>query len=82
MAIALQQHEYWQGGEAAEREGLVVWDQKGLVILWPDGHCSRFPWAVLRQSCLCAECRGKREDQQAAHQGSPPSQDAYFTSRS
>jgi DUF971 family protein len=46
-----------------EREGLVVWDQKGLVVLWPDGHCSRFPWTALRQACPCAACRPRREEQ-------------------
>jgi DUF971 family protein len=44
----------------SEREGIVVWDQKGLVVLWPDGHCSRFPWSALRQACPCAECRTQR----------------------
>jgi hypothetical protein len=54
-----------QGGKDPEREGIVVWDQKGLVVLWPDGHCSRFPWDALRQACPCAECRGQREQQSA-----------------
>ncbi|MBI3757739.1 MAG: DUF971 domain-containing protein [Deltaproteobacteria bacterium] len=48
-----------------EREGIMVWDQKGLVVLWPDGHCSRFSWAMLRQACFCAECRTHSEKQAA-----------------
>jgi hypothetical protein len=57
----------------AEREGIVVWDQKGLVVLWPDGHCSRFPWAALRQACLCTECREHHEEQ-AVEVGSCPTE--------
>ena len=49
--------------QETEREGIVVWDQKGLVVLWPDGHCSRFSWAALRQACLCAECRHHQEEE-------------------
>jgi DUF971 family protein len=52
--------------EDATREGIVVWDQKGLVVRWPDGHCSRFLWEVLRQVCLCAECRTSRTEQTAS----------------
>ena len=44
-----------------EREGIVVWDQNGVVVLWPDGHCSRFSWEMLRQSCQCAECQTRQE---------------------
>lgn len=44
----------------AEREGLVVWDHTGLVVLWPDGHRHRFSWTALRQACLCAECGQQR----------------------
>ena len=50
-----------QDQQVNEREGLVVWDQKGLVVLWPDGHCCRFSWELLRQFCQCAECLKKRE---------------------
>ncbi len=39
-----------------KREGIVVWDQNGLVVVWPDGHCSRFSWTALRQGCPCSEC--------------------------
>jgi DUF971 family protein len=48
-----------------EREGIVAWDQKGLVVVWPDGHCSRFLWATLRHSCHCPECHKQREGQEA-----------------
>ena len=47
--------------QETEREGIVVWDQKGLVVLWPDGHCSRFSWTALRQGCPCSECRQQQE---------------------
>jgi hypothetical protein len=58
-----------QSDTEPKREGLVVWDQKGLVVLWPDGHCSRFPWAALRQACPCAECHRQWEAQQAEPEG-------------
>jgi len=40
-----------------EQDGFVVWDQQGLVVMWPDKHSSRFSWEALRHICLCAECR-------------------------
>jgi DUF971 family protein len=43
-----------------EPQGMVVWDQRGLVVVWPDQHCSRFSWEALRHICLCAECQGQR----------------------
>ncbi|MGE0679585.1 MAG: gamma-butyrobetaine hydroxylase-like domain-containing protein [Candidatus Binatia bacterium] len=45
-----------------EQEGIVVWDQKGVVVLWPDGHCSRFSWATLRQTCQCSECQKRKKE--------------------
>lgn len=45
-----------------EQEGIVVWDKKGLVVLWPDGHRSRFPWVVLRQACQCLECQKRKKE--------------------
>jgi DUF971 family protein len=65
------QEDYSPGGKEPEREGIVVWDQKGLVVLWPDGHCSRFPWDALRRACPCAECRAQREEQQTAPKRPP-----------
>ena len=62
MNLQSREHDLYSKKET-EREGIVVWDQKGLVVLWPDGHCSRFPWTMLRQACLCAECRTRREEQ-------------------
>ncbi len=48
-----------QTSPKAKHEGIVVWDQKGLVVLWPDGHCSRFSWDALRQACLCPTCHAQ-----------------------
>ena len=55
--------------QETEREGIVVWDQKGLVVLWRDGHCSRFSWAALRQVCPCSECRQPQEKEEADVKG-------------
>lgn len=40
------------------QEGVIVWDHKGVVIMWPEGHSSRFAWSMLRSLCTCAECQG------------------------
>jgi DUF971 family protein len=48
-------------GTETEQDGIVVWDRKGVVVVWPDGHRSRVPWAALRAACQCAECRAQRE---------------------
>lgn len=61
-----RQMEYHAERAEPEREGIVVWDQKGLVVVWPDGHCSRFLWSMLRHSCPCPECRKQRKDQEGA----------------
>lgn len=50
-----------QSHKKKEREGIVVWDQKGLVVLWPDGHCSHFAWEMLRQACQCLECQKRKK---------------------
>lgn len=39
-----------------EREGIVVWDQRGLVVVWPDGQSSRFSWETLQHLSLCTSC--------------------------
>ena len=62
MSTQSEKH-YSHDEKVTEREGIVVWDQNGLVVLWPDGHCSRFSWSMLRQACHCAECRKLREGQ-------------------
>jgi DUF971 family protein len=41
----------------AGQEGIIVWDHKGVVIMWPEGHSSRFAWSTLRSLCTCAECQ-------------------------
>ena len=33
-----------------------------LTILWNDDHESRYPFAILRYACPCAECRGGHEN--------------------
>lgn len=38
-------------------DDLVVSDHKGLVVVWQDGHRSRFSWTGLRRLCRCAECQ-------------------------
>ncbi|HXG20151.1 MAG TPA: gamma-butyrobetaine hydroxylase-like domain-containing protein [Methylomirabilota bacterium] len=40
-----------------KHEDLIVWDQKGIVIMWADGHRSRFSWATLRSACVCNDCQ-------------------------
>ena len=40
-----------------QQEGIVVGDHKGIVVLWPDGHRSRFSWSLLRSVCPCVDCR-------------------------
>lgn len=74
----LAQKDSSQSGKDPEREGIVVWDQKGLVVLWPDGHCSRFPWDALRQACACAECCARRKEQQTVSESSPVSRDGFL----
>ena len=39
-----------------KREGIVVWDQHGLVVVWPEGHSSRFSWETLQHISCCTEC--------------------------
>lgn len=46
-------------GQSREDEGIVVWDQKGIVVVWPDGHRTRLPWEAIRQACQCAECHAR-----------------------
>lgn len=42
--------------QSAEHDGVIVWDREGVVIVWPDGHASRFPWTFLRSACPCDAC--------------------------
>ena len=45
----------------------------GLSVRWADGTTSRFGLEELRVNCPCAECRGRREQGEAAwpRPGSP-----------
>lgn len=47
--------------QTKEADGIVVWDHNGVVVVWPDGHRSRFSWTGLRQVCRCAECQQQQE---------------------
>jgi DUF971 family protein len=51
-----------------EPDGFVVWDQQGLVVVWPDQHRSRFSWEALRHLCVCAACREQHAGQHAVSQ--------------
>jgi DUF971 family protein len=33
-----------------------------FAFSWPDGHESKVPFALLRNACPCAECRGGHEN--------------------
>ena len=39
------------------QEGIVVWDQRGLVVVWPDGKSNRFSWDTLRHVSVCQDCQ-------------------------
>jgi len=41
------------------QEAIIVWDQKGIVVMWQDGHRSRFSWQALRANCACGDCQGR-----------------------
>ena len=42
--------------QGKQSEGIVVWDQGGLVVVWPNGHANRFSWETLQHLSLCTEC--------------------------
>ena len=42
------------------QEGIIVWDPKGVVIMWQDGHRSRFFWQELRANCVCEDCQTQK----------------------
>ena len=44
----------------ANQDGIIVWDRKGLVIMWQDGHRSRFFWQELRNNCVCHDCQPRK----------------------
>lgn len=47
---------------SSRHEGIVVGDHKGIVVLWPDGHRSRFSWSLLRSVCPCADCSAAEDN--------------------
>lgn len=46
------------------QEGIVVWDQEGMVIAWPDGLAHRFSWDLLRQLSMSKEISGQSAKQE------------------
>jgi DUF971 family protein len=58
MSIGQAEHSDYQPPRPdTRREGILVWDQKGIVIMWADGHRSRFSWTALRSACACNDCQ-------------------------
>jgi hypothetical protein len=49
-----------------EHDGIVMWDRRGIVVVWTDGHRTYLPWAVLRAACQCRECRVEDRVEEAA----------------
>jgi DUF971 family protein len=43
--------------------------ERGVTITWDDGHMSRLGLEDLRANCLCAQCRGLRDQGQEAWPG-------------
>ncbi len=37
-------------------------EEKVMIIVWDDGHESRYPFRLLRERCPCAECREEPQD--------------------
>jgi hypothetical protein len=56
------------GSSKRAREGLVVWDQQGLVVVWPDGQSRRFSWETLQHLSLCPTCHQHGAQQSSASQ--------------
>ncbi len=54
----------------AVSEGIVVWDQRGVVVRWPNGDSSHFPWETLRHVSLCEDCREQSHQNEAVAQRS------------
>jgi hypothetical protein len=57
----------------ALQEGIVVWDQRGVVVRWANGESSRFSWETLRQVSRCDACREQRRPDKAVVQRPIPS---------
>ena len=45
-----------------KRPAKIELGDKELLIVWKDGHQSRFSLAELRKTCPCATCRAQREE--------------------
>jgi DUF971 family protein len=58
-AFQSEQHSNHDPRGKANQDGIIVWDQKGVVIMWQDGHRSRFSWQALRGSCACQDCQAQ-----------------------
>jgi DUF971 family protein len=52
-------------------EGVVVWDQRGVVVAWGDGQSSRYSWETLRHLSLCTDCREQNPRQPSVSQSAP-----------
>ena len=56
-AFQSEQHRSHDPHGKVNQDGIIVWDQKGVVIMWQDGHRSRFSWQALRGNCMCVDCQ-------------------------
>lgn len=64
-AFQSEQHRSHDSYGKMNQDGIIVWDQKGVVIMWQDGHRSRFSWQALRGNCTCADCQSQDLKQSA-----------------
>ena len=49
--------------QGKQSEGIVVWDHRGVVVVWPSGQSKRFSWETLQHLSLCPECLEHRHPQ-------------------
>ncbi len=55
------------------QDGIVVWDQRGVVVRWADGEASRFSWETLRHVSGCDACLARTSPEEASTHHSPVS---------